>query len=300
MRSINNRTKEQKEEEKYYTSLYIEKKYGFIPKFIDLPYDPPDCYFENRNKKIAVEATRYFQFDSEKSQHRRINDVNKMLKSGNFFEEVYKHFGKVKSESDIYIPFYNHKELTDFIVNNVKYIKCIEIDNNYFLNDCGDTTAEVICPESTKTKMTINEFMNIVDKYIIEGSNIQLDIFNKNKYRFSVNIFYSKCQLYGKNNDKRAIPLFCCFWNEEEIYNNIIKCIVEKNNKFNDNYKYKVDYDYYYLVIYYVGYPASVNEEELYKRIQLIQDINYNEIAIFLWGKIMVINNNGYMIYERG
>ena len=59
--------RELKNQEKLYTSKYMEYVYGYKPKFIDTAIDIPDCYFRYIEKYYAIEVTRYFQQNSEKN-----------------------------------------------------------------------------------------------------------------------------------------------------------------------------------------------------------------------------------------
>ena len=89
---------------------------------------------------------------------------------------------------------------------------------------------------------------------------------------------------------------------KEEIYTNIINAILKKNIKLVKEYvpklkKYKVKYSYYSLVVFSDGIPGEVDEKTLYERIVQIP-FKYDEIAIFLWGELMVINHDGYEIFN--
>ena len=48
------------------------------------------------------------------------------------------------------------------------------------------------------------------------------------------------------------------------------------------------------MVVYSEGIAAKLDEEKLFEKISQIENLKYQEIAIFLWKKIMVINNKGY------
>ncbi len=298
---IHNRFKELKDEEKFYTSLYIKYKYNFIPTFIDTKSVIPDCYFEYNNEYYAVEVTRYFQQNSEKEHQEYVKNVEKYIKD-NSFKQIYDHLGKKKPD-DVTISFYNLDDLKSMIIENREYIECISIDNNFYYNNKKDLYGDVFIIGNSKEKMTIEEFIYSVSPIILEEKHIVLDIFTKNKYNVSIEFLYCKFPYYGKDNNKRAIQTFCWFENKNELYGNIINAIVNKNKKLINEYipklnKNKIDYNYYNLVVYNEGYPANLDASILYDLILKIDDLKYQEIAIFLWNKIMIVNNTGYQIID--
>ena len=80
---------------------------------------------------------------------------------------------------------------------------------------------------------------------------------------------YCKFPYYGKNNDKKVIPVFCWFVNDDELYDNIINIIVHKNKKLMNEYipkftEHNIKYDNYNLVVYNEGIPADLDEEKLF------------------------------------
>ena len=122
-----------KEEEKFFTTRYMEYKYNFTPLYKDSGIDIPDCYFEFKAKHYAVEVTRYFQQKSEKEYQEYVNIVEKYLEN-NFFKEAYHRLGRKKAEK-VTISFYNVEEMKNLIINNSNYIKNIYIGNNFYLNE---------------------------------------------------------------------------------------------------------------------------------------------------------------------
>lgn len=290
-----------KDEEKLFTTFYMKYKYNYIPTYLDTGLNIPDCYFEYKNKKYAIEATRYFQQNSEKEHQQYVRDVEKYLKD-DFFSQVYNRLGKKKSQ-DVTISFYNADELKLMIVDNINYIKYISIGNNFYINDKKELLGEVFCSGNNKEKMTIEEFIQYVSELIYEEETVDLNLFTKNKYEVSISFKYCKSPYYGNDNNKKAIPMFCWFENKKELYENIIDRIILKNEKLINEYipklrQHKIKFNYYNLVVYYEGYPASPDEEILYNEIKKINNLKYQEIAIFLWNKIMVVNKTGYQIFD--
>lgn len=289
-----------KDEEKLYVTKYMEFNYKFIPIFIDTKIDIPDCYFEYDNKYYAVEVTRYFQQNSEKKHIEDINNVEKLMQKGNFFQDVYQRLGK-RNLDDLTISFYDKDEMTSMIVNNMQYIKNVSIGNNYYFNILVGSSNDAFCIGNDKEKMTIEEFFDLNKDNILNEMDIELDIKTKNNKEISVAFKYCKHKYYGKDNNKKVIPCFCWWENPDELYDNIINAIIKKNNKLINEYTKilnlnYIKFDYYNLVIYSEGIPAELDEEILYNKIINIPNLSYNEIAIFLWNKLMVINKNGYNI----
>lgn len=287
-----------KEEEKRFTTAYMEHKYQFTPNYEDSGLDIPDCYFKYLDNYYAVEVTRYFQQNSERNYQQYVRDVEKYFKS-NFFEEAYNRLGKTKS-SIITIGFYNIFELISFIIDNIKYVEYIMISNKYYyFHEKDEILGQVILPESSKIVMSINEFLLFALNLIFEEKPISLCLFTKNKYKPIINFKYCKLKDY----DKRIIPVCSWYENEKELYDNIIEAIIKKNNKLINDYipklkNYKLNYQYYNLIVYSEGIPAELDEEKLFNEIIQIDNLQYQEIAIFLWKKIMVVTNGEYQIYS--
>jgi len=296
---IHRRFENQKEEEQYFTTLYMMNKNNFIPKYIETGSVVPDCYFEYDGNFYAVEVTSYFQQNSEQAHQEYGRTIEKYL-SGNFFEQVYNRLGKKKA-GDVTISFYNSEELKSMIINNINYIEYISVSNNYFYNGKNDSFAIIPYVGKNENNMSIEEFLDYISPLILDESTITLDIPTKNKYDISINFKYCKIAYYGNNNNKKVIESYCSFINEDELYGNIVKAIVTKNNKLINEYIDKlknknIKYNYYNLVVYGEGYPADLNEEKLYNQIVKIDDLKYDEIVIILWNKIMIVNKSGYQI----
>lgn len=134
-------------------------------------------------------------------------------------------------------------------------------------------------------------------------SFIHIKISTKNKYNIDITFkFYCK-KYWGKDFHKKAIPTFCWWENKEELYTNIVNSIENKNKKLINEYipklkEKQISYDKYSLVVYGEGISAELDEECLYKEIIKINNLQYNEIAIFLWNKLLVINETGFNIYS--
>ncbi len=290
-----------KDEEKFFTTKYMIYKYKFAPVYIDSGIDIPDCYFEFENKFFAVEVTRYFQQNSEKEHQEYVNLVEKYLEN-NFFKEAYHRLGRRKAEN-VTISFYNLDELKDLIINNSNYIKNIFIGDNYYLNEKKEKLGDVYLIGNEKEKMTIVEFIDSLSNEICNEENIELEIFTRNRYDISISFKFCKIPYYGKNNDKKVIPVFCWFVNDNELYDNIIKIILHKNKKLINEYipkfaEHNIKYDNYNLVVYNEGIPADLDEEKLFAQVKKIDNLKYQEIAIFLWKKVMVISNNNYQVFH--
>lgn len=290
-----------KDEEKFFTTRYMKYKYNFIPEYKDSGMDIPDCYFEFENKLYSVEVTRYFQQNSEKQHQEYVNLVEKYFEK-NFFKEAYQRLGRRKAEM-VTISFYNVDELKSLIINNSNYIKNIFIGNNFYLNEKKEKLGDVFIIGNKKEKMTIVEFIDCLSKEIYNEEDVELEIFTKNKYDISIRFKFCKYAYYGINNDKRVIPVYCWFVNDDELYNNIINIIEHKNKKLINEYipkfiEHNIGYDYYNLVVYNEGIPADLDEQILFDKIKKIDNLKYQEITIFLWKKVMVINNNNYQIFN--
>lgn len=290
-----------KQEERLYVTKYMEYKYNHTPSFKLSGLDIPDCYFSYNEKFYAVEVTRYFQQNSEKEHIICVRDLEKYLEKDDFFEQVYNRLGKRKFD-DLTISFYDVNELYSMVLNNIKFIKNISIGNNYYFNK-NDEYNDVLCIGLEKEKMKITEFMDFVKKDIINEQAVELDVLTKNNSEISFSFKFCKHPYYGKLNDKKVIPIFCWWENQEELYNNIIDAIKGKNQKLINEYAMKlkdnnVNYDYYNLVVYSEGIPAEVDEKNLYNLVINIENLKYDEIVIFLWKKLIVINNKGFEIYE--
>lgn len=288
-----------KETEKLYTTKYFEKKYSFSPHYKVINLDIPDCYFEYCGNDYAIEVTRYFQQNSEKEHQQYVNDVEKYLQK-DFFKSVHQRLGKKRSK-EVCVSFYNLEEMKSYIIENIEYIKFISVAGNYFFND-NSSSGTAYCFDNIKEKMNIIEFIECVSECIISEKDVRLELITKNRYPVVIKFKYCSIPYFGKNNDKKVIPLYCWFENEEELYGNIINAIIHKNNKLLNEYipiltKEKVNYDFYNLIVYSEGIPAKLDEEKLFNMVRKISNLKYNEIAIFLWKKIMVINNEGYDVY---
>lgn len=293
-----------KEEEKLVVEEYMEKIYNHPPNFIDTGIDIPDCYFEFNKKYYAVEVTRYFQQNSEQKHIIYTNVVQKYLQEKNFINEVYKRLGKVKQQEEITIAFCDFEELNNLIIDNIKLIKQVNIGNNYFFNEDGLEINNALCFETPKEKMHIKEFMHFAKDDILKEKHINIEILTKNKYSVSINFKFCAKPYWGKDTHKKVIPVFCWAEQEDELYNNIINAIEIKNKKLHDEYCTKlknnnIPYDYYNLVVYAEGIGAKLKEEKLYEKIKQIKDLQYDEIVIFLWKKIMVINKDGFKILDK-
>jgi len=290
-----------KDEEKFFTTKYMTYKYNFTPVYIDSGIDIPDCYFEFENKFYAVEVTRYFQQNSEKEHQEYVNLVEKYFEN-NFFKEAYHRLGRRKAEN-VTISFYNVDELKNLIINNSNYIKNIFIGNNYYLNEKKEKFGDIFIIGNKKEKMMVVEFINSLSNEIYDEEDVEIELFTKNKYDISIKFKYCKFPYYGKNNDKKVIPVFCWFVNDDELYNNIINIILHKNKKLINEYipkftEHNIKYDNYNLVVYNEGIPADLDEEKLFSQIKKIDNLKYQEIAIFLWKKVMVISNNNYQVFH--
>lgn len=169
-----------KDEEKQFTTKYMEHKYQHSPIYKDCGYDIPDCYFVYCGENYAIEVTRYFQQNSEKEHQQYVRDVEKYFRS-NFFEQAYHRLGK-KISNDVTISFYDAEELKTLIISNIGYIKHISVSNNYYFNEKKDKLGDVFCVGNTNEKMSIIEFLDIVSEFIYEEKDVRLDIFTKNKY----------------------------------------------------------------------------------------------------------------------
>lgn len=299
---IHKRFDNQKKEEQFFTTCYIENKYNFIPKYIKTKSDVPDCYFEYDGKYYAVEVTSYFQQRTEQ-QHQEFGRTIEKYLNRNFFEQIQNRLGKKKPD-DVTISFYNYRELESMIINNINYIEYISVDKNVFYNGKEDSWAIVPYAEKNENNMKIEDYINYVHPLILAEKNVTIDIPTKNKYDVSIEFKYCKIPYYGKDNDKKVIESYCSFINEEELYGNIINAIVKKNNKLISEYipilnNNKIKYDFYNLVVYNEGYPANLNEKELYDQIKTIKDLRYDEIAIFLWNKIMLVTKEEYKTINK-
>lgn len=289
-----------KDEEKLYVTKYMQFNYKFVPEFIDTTIDIPDCYFEYDNKYYAVEVTRYFQQNSEKKHIEDINNIEKFMQKENFFQEVYQRLGK-KNLDALTISFYDENEMISMIMDNMQYIKNVNIGNNYYFNNLVGSSNDAFCIGNDKEKMTIEEFLDFNKDNIFNEMDVELDIKTKNNKEIYVAFKYCKQKYYGKNNNKKVIPYFCWWENSNELYDNIINAIIKKNNKLINEYTKtlnlnNIKYDYYNLVLYSEGIPAELDEEKLYNMTINISNLNYDEIVIFLWNKLMIINKNGYNI----
>lgn len=283
---------------------YMQKVYNYTPNFLSTGIDIPDCYFEFNKEFYAIEVTRYFQQNSEKKHSIYVNDIEKCLKCDNFIEEVSKRLGKVKPEEELIITFCDLEELKQLIINNIKLIQQVNIGNNYFFNKERLEINNALCFETPKETMHIKDFINYSMPHIMNEEHINIDIFTKNKYSISINLKFCNKPYWGKNTHKKVVPLFLWTEKENELYDNIINAIEIKNQKLCNEYHTKlknnnIEYDYYNLVVYAEGIGAKLNVEELYNRIMLIKDLSYDEIAIFLWKKILIINKNGFKLFDK-
>lgn len=283
---------------------YMEKVYNHTPIFKSSGIDIPDCYFEFNKKLYAIEVTRYYQQNSEKKHSIYVNDIEKYLKSDNFIEEVSKRLGKVREQEKITIAFCDFEELNNLIIDNIKLLKQVNICNNYFFNKEGLEINNALCFETPKEKIHIRDFMNHSKPYIMKEIHITIEIFTKNKYNVFLNLVFLNKPYYGKNTHKKVISPFCWTEKEDELYNNIINAIEIKNKKLHNEYRIKLKdnnvlHDYYDLVIYPEGIGAKLNEEKLYKRIMQIKNLDFDEIVIFLWKKILIINKTGFKLLDK-
>ena len=294
-----------KDSEKYFTSCYMKCKYNFIPEFIDLKteLDIPDCYFEYNKKMYAVEVTRYFHQNIEQEHQTYINNIQKYLPNDDFIKQIYIHLGKRRAYP-LTIGFYDIEQLKTTIIKNIKYIDLIDIEGNIYNNENKEFFGEIYCIDSDKNKMTIAEFIDFTIKLISKEKEINLVINTKNKYDVSISFKYYNKHSADKAQDKEILPYVLCYFTEKtELYDNILKAINKKNKKLKNEYipklkKNGVKFDYYNLVICYEGYPSDLDTEELYNIIKSIDDLKFQEIAIFLWNKIMVINSGDYKVYK--
>ena len=285
-----------KREEKLYTTKYFDIKYGIIPEYKESGIVIPDCYFEYCGKDYAVEVTRYFQQNSEKEFQEFFNAVEKCF-DNDFFKSVYTRLGK-RRPVEVGVSFYNVEEMKTLIINNIKYIKFISVNCNYYFDD-----GSALFFETPIENINIVDFMDRVSKSIDSEKKVRLEVRTKNKYNVIINFQYCSRPYYGMNNDKKVIPLFCWFEDEDELYSNIINSIENKNNKLINEYIPKliaerVNFDFYNLVIYGEGIGADLDEEKLFNMIKKNINLKYDEIAIFLWKKLMVINSDGFEVYS--
>lgn len=95
------------------------------------------------------------------------------------------------------------------------------------------------------------------------------------------------------------------YWaNKDEQIKSIENAITKKINLF-DTYKSElqkgnIQYDSFFLTIYYKGFPIDFHNVDLdyvYETLkQNIKDFKFDKVAIYLWNMIMVIDNEGYEI----
>ena len=289
-----------KDEEKLFVTKYMEFNHNYVPNFIETNTDILDCYFQYNNKYYAVEVTRYFQQNSEKKHLEDINNIEKFMKKRNFFQEVYQRLGK-RDLDDLTISFYDKDEMTSMIMNNMQYVKNISVGNNYYFNNLVGSSNDAFCIGNGKERMTIEEFFDLNKDNILNEMHIEIDIKTKNNKEISIAFKYCKHKYYGNDNNKKVIPCFCWWENSNELYDNIVNSIIKKNNKLINEYTKilnlnNIKFDFYNLVIYSEGIPAELDEEKLFNIIINIPNLSYDEIAIFLWKKLMIINKNGYNI----
>lgn len=292
-----------KDEEKLVVTKYMEKIYNHTLNFIETGIDVPDCYFKFGRNYYAVEVTRYFQQNSEQKHIIYVKYIEKLLKNEDFFKEVHNRLGK-RQEENITVAFYKFEEMNNLIINNITLIKQVSVGNSYFFNDEGLVYNKVLILDNSCEEMHIKDFLNNVKKDILNEKCIDLEIFTKNKYNISIRFKFCKKPYFGKKGHKKVSDVFCWTEQKDELYNNIIGAIEKKNKKLIKEYYKKLDrnkihYDYYNLVIYAEGFDAKLNEDELYRKVKEIEDLQYDEIVIFLWKKIMIINKEGFYILNN-
>lgn len=275
------------ESEQYYVSKYMNHAYNYNPEFIktNKHINIPDCYYKFNNELFAVEVTRYFIEKEEKEYRHYISDLRKIFKSDNFIENIYTHLGK-RPSGNAFICFNNWNELLDLIINNINYIKAIEIT-------CEDSS---IIKKYPNKDNNIETFLESVKEEILDGEFFKIEVKTKKKYTVILNAFYSN------RASKKIIPFYRYPDSETKVYDNIKDTIVKKNNKFKE-YKEKLEknnikYNKYVLVLYDGGIPAEINTDFLYKKIIEDNLLIYDEIAIFLYKQIMIINKNDCKIVD--
>lgn len=289
---IHNKELKKKAIEKKVTKIYFENVYNFSPQFIDIEFDIPDCYFEYKEKKYAVEVTRYFAQNSIKENVEYSNAINNFIDSENLIKDCYNRLGKRKVKNNLII-FNNIDDLNMSILAGTKYIKSICIKNKLLYNRENTSNSEL--NESFELTEII-KFLNDTQSDIKNNYNVNIILKKKNKNIVHITFRYSKILSLG--NSRTILPVFSYLENIDEIHNNILESIDKKIKKFFKEYRNKMSknslhYDCYILIVYYEFAPAEINSEEFYSLfLEKINNIGYDEIAIFISGGILIINNN--------
>ena len=179
------------------------------------------------------------------------------------------------------------------ILAGTKYIKSICIKNKLLYNRENTSNSEL--NESFELTEII-KFLNDTQSDIKNNYNVNIILKKKNKNIVHITFRYSKILSLG--NSRTILPVFSYLENIDEIHNNILESIGKKIKKFFKEYRNKMSknslhYDCYILIVYYEFAPAEINSEEFYSLfLEKINNIGYDEIAIFISGGILIINNN--------
>ena len=298
----NNLTK-QKSIEKDFNEKYFDVVYKQKPNYINSGLDIPDCYIEAGGTKYAVELTTYFMQDDEKRTAILKRNIAKLLVKDNWICEAYKHIGKTKNQT-IYIHYRKKEDMINDILKAKDYIKYITIGNNDWFNNKKEN-GNISCYINSVDRygLTLDEFLENVNFIESNEKSINIGLFNKkNRSSFSAKLVYNKYTINKKN---KCVDYSYVYWeNDEEKCKSIKKSIDKKIDKYAE-YKNKlkennVFYDKYVLIIYPEQYPIDIEDfSELYNNLKnQIEDLKYDEIAIFLFNKILVINNAKYIVYD--
>lgn len=291
----------QKQIEKFYNEKFFRTIYNIAPKYIDIKLDRPDFYFEVNNQNFAVELTTYFMQDDEKKNVILKRDVSKYLESENWLYEAYKHFGKKENEK-VTVHYKNKKDIIDDIIKAKKYIKYIQVDDDFWYYSKEKDIGNCILINSNKERISIEDFLNFINFINTDKTDITIGLLTKNKYCFTITL---KHHIYTLNKKEKCVDYLYVWWeNEENKYESIKKAILKKINKY-DEYKKElfnknIIPNKYILIIYPEQFPLDIdNYDDLYSYLKTdIMDFKYSEIGILLFNKILVLTNTEYKIYK--
>ncbi len=298
---MSNNLIKQKNIEKRYNEKYFNSVYGNNFSYLETKLDIPDCYIECNGLKFAVELTTYFMQDDEKDKAILKRSVAKLLEKDNWLYEAYKHLGKLNSQT-INIHYRNKEDMIKDVLQSKDYIKHIRIGNNAWFYTKDKDRINCYLMNTNRQRLKLEEFIKYVNFIESDENHIYIELFKKKKYNFSTELTYYK---YTLNKKDKCVDYSYVYWeNEITKCQSIKKSIDKKLNKYEEyNSKLRennITYDKYILIIYPEQYPIDIEDfDELYKKIKKqINKFKYDEIGIFLFNKILILNNTEYKVYD--
>lgn len=292
----------QKNTEKMYNEKYFNIIYNNNPNYLKNKLDIPDCYVKIDGLKYAVELTTYFMQDDEENNSILKRTVTKLLQKDNWLYEAYKHMGKIKSNT-INVHYKYKEDMIKDVLQAKDFIKHIRIGNNGWFFEKNKDNINCYLINSNRQKLTLEEFLKYISFTGSDEKDIYIELFSKkNRYNFSVRLVHNRYTLNKKN---KCVDYSYVYWEDEKIKCNSLKKSIDKKIKKFEEYKNKllannITYDKYILIIYPEQYPLDFdNYDELYKNLrEQIKLFKYDEIGIFLFNKIMVLDNISYSVYN--